>query len=183
MAEEVDDSGKTVAQRDMPENPEFGDYAAAAKTERPIDNKVYPETKRGVDNMDVADKSTEKPMSLSAVFDNAFNGIKSDKSSTNSLQSSLSDIFNRKFGKKSDVSKENKASNGNGSLSSTFDDYFKYKSDIKHGDLNRLSLHDTFKTAIKNASKPKTRKRVDDEGEVDNTLSGVMDDMFGNIKR
>lgn len=183
MAEEVDDSGKTVAQRDMPENPEFGDYAAAAKTERPIDNKVYPETKHGVDNMDVADKSTEKPMSLSAVFDNAFNGIKSDKSSTNSLQSSLSDIFNRKFGKKSDVSKETKASNGSGSLSSTFDDYFKYKSDIKHGDLKKLSLHDTFKTAIKNASKAKTRKRVDDEGEVDNTLSGVMDDMFGNIKR
>jgi hypothetical protein len=133
--------------------------------------------------MDVADKSAEKPMSLSAVFDNAFNGIKSDKSSVNSLQSSLSDVFSRKFGKKSDDSKENKASNGKSSLSSTFDDYFKYKSDVKHGDLNKLSLHDIFKTAIKNASKPKTRKRVDDKGEVDNTLSGVMNDMFGDIKR
>lgn len=159
----TDDSGKTQAERETQENPEYGDFGELAASKTPRAAKRYPETERGIRGLEGVDGRE----TMGDVFKDAF-GVKGGKSGDDLASGGLHDVFNGAFGKKE--AKEGGGAGGEGTLTDVFRDSF--RETAKHGKNGGEDMEDVFRDAFGEGG-------GSGGGDSGRTLSDVFDDVFG----
>jgi len=162
-----DDSGKTSAEREMPENPEFGDFGERNREKSDRGAKKYPETERGIRGLSGFDgketlsdvfkdsfgrntKHSKRNGSLHDAFKDSF-GTQSERDKS---RGTLTDVFNSEFGKDG-----GEASSKTTTLADVFNDVFGDGSGSSKGG---KSLSSVFRKEFKggHATGGKTLSRV-----------------------